>query len=54
LTGVLRQAFIPAVLEGRRQGSNRMLGQDWVPVPRVDVDHPVSVDVDVDVMTGRS
>src|SRR5580692_7072969 len=50
LTGVLRQAFISAVLEGR-QGSNRMLGQDWVSVPRVDVEHPVSVGVDV--MTGR-
>jgi hypothetical protein len=48
LTGVLRQAFISAVLEGR-QGSNRTLGHDWVSVPRVDVDQPVSVDV----MTGR-
>jgi hypothetical protein len=50
LTGVLRQAFISAVLEGR-QGSNPMLGQDWVSVPRVDVDQPLSVGVDV--MTGR-
>ncbi len=29
LTGVLRQAFISAVPEGK-QDSNRMLGQDWV------------------------
>jgi hypothetical protein len=50
LAGVLRQAFISAVLEGR-QGSNRMLGEDWVAVPRVDVEHPVSVGVDV--MTGK-
>ena len=50
LTGVLRQAFISAVLEGK-QGSNRMLGQDWVAVPRVDVDHPVNVGVDV--MSGK-
>lgn len=50
LTGVLRQAFISAVLEGR-QGSNRMLGQDWVSVPRVDVEQ--SVNVGVDVMTGK-
>jgi hypothetical protein len=50
LTGVLRQAFISAVLEGK-QGSNRMLGRDWVSVPRVDVDQPVNVGVDV--MTGK-
>jgi hypothetical protein len=50
LTGVLRQAFISAVLEGR-QGSNRMLGQDWVSVPRIDIEHPVNVGVDI--MTGK-
>jgi hypothetical protein len=50
LTGVLRQAFISAVLEGM-QGSNRMLGEDWVSVPRVDIDQPVNVGVDV--MTGK-
>lgn len=50
LTGALRQAFISAVLEGR-QGSNRMLGEDRVSVPRVDVEHPVNVGVDV--MTGK-
>lgn len=50
LAGVLSQAFVSAALEGK-QGSNRMLGQDWVSVPRVDVDHPVNVGVDV--MTGK-
>ena len=50
LAGVLRQAFISAVLEGR-QGSNRILGPDWVSVPRIDVEQPV--DVGVDVMTGK-
>jgi hypothetical protein len=50
LTGVLRQAFLSAALEGR-QGSNRMFGRDWVSVPRVDIDQPVNVGVDI--MTGR-
>jgi len=50
LTGVLRQAFLAAVVAGQ-QGSNRMLGEDWVSVPRIEVDHPVNVGVDV--MTGR-
>jgi hypothetical protein len=50
LTGVLRQAFISSVLEGK-QGSNRMLGQDWLSVPRVDIDQPVNVGVDV--MSGK-
>jgi hypothetical protein len=50
LTGVFRQAFLSAVMVGK-QGSNRMLGQDWVSVPRVDVDQPVNVGVDV--MTGK-
>lgn len=50
LTGVLRQAFVSAALEGK-QGSNRLLGRDWVSVPRVDVDQPVNVGVDI--MTGK-
>jgi len=50
LVGVLRQAFISAVLAGE-QGSNRILGEEWVSVPRVDVDQPVNVGVDV--MTGK-
>ncbi len=50
LTGVLGLAFMSAVLEGK-QGSNRMLGRDWISVPRVDVDRPVNVGVDV--MTDR-
>jgi hypothetical protein len=50
LTGVFRQAFISAVTVGKL-GSNRLLGADWVSVPRVDIDQPVSVGVDV--MTGK-
>jgi hypothetical protein len=50
LAGVLRQAFISAVLAGE-QGSNRILGEEWVSVPRVDVDQPVNVGVDI--MTGK-
>ncbi len=47
---MLRQAFISAVLEGK-QGSNRLLGQDWMSVPRVDIDQPVNVGVDI--MSGK-
>ena len=50
LTGVLSQAFMSAVLEGR-QGSDRVLGQDWISVPRIDVERPV--DVGVDIMTAK-
>ena len=50
LTGVFRQAFISAVIRGD-QGSNRVLGREWVSVPRLDVDQPVHVGVDV--MTGK-
>ena len=50
LTGVFRQAFIAAVTIGV-QGSNRMLGKDWVAIPRIDIDQQVKVGVDV--MTSR-
>ena len=50
LTGVLRQAFISAAMMGQ-QGGNRVLGEEWISVPRVDVDQPVNVGVDV--MTGK-
>lgn len=46
LAAVFQQAFLSATLADR-QGSNRSLGQDWIAVPRADVDHPVSVGVDV-------
>jgi len=48
--GGLQQAFLSATL-AERQGDNRSLGQDWIAVPRADVDHPVSVGVDV--MSGK-
>jgi hypothetical protein len=50
LAAVFQQAFLSATLADR-QGSNRALGQDWVAVPRADVDRPVSVGVDV--MSGK-
>jgi hypothetical protein len=50
LTGVLRQAFISAALTGQ-QGSNQTLGEDWIAVPRVDIDQPVNVGIDV--MSGK-
>lgn len=45
LAAVFQQAFLSATL-AERQGANRSLGQDWIAVPRADVDHPVSVGVD--------
>src|SRR5262249_13089751 len=50
LAGMLRQAFLSAVME-RRQGGNRSVGEDFISVPRGDVDQPVSVGVDI--MTGN-
>jgi hypothetical protein len=50
LAAVFQQAFLSATL-AERQGENRSLGQDWIAVPRADVDHPVSVGVDV--MSGK-
>lgn len=50
LAAVFQQAFLSATLADR-QGSNRSLGQDWIAVPRADVDHPVNVGVDV--MSGK-
>src|SRR5471030_2697085 len=50
LAAIFQQAFLSATFEDRH-GGNRSLGQDWVAVPRADVDHPV--EVGVDVMTGR-
>jgi hypothetical protein len=46
LAAVFQQAFLSATL-AERQGGNERLGQDWIAVPRADVDHPVSVGVDV-------
>ncbi len=50
LAAVFQQAFIAARLAAE-QGGNRWLSREWLAVPRVDIDHPVSVGVDV--MTER-
>jgi hypothetical protein len=50
LAAVFQQAFISATVAGP-QGRNQQLGPEFVAVPRADVDHPVSVGVDV--MTGK-
>jgi hypothetical protein len=50
LAAVFQQAFLSATL-ANRQGGNKSLGQEWIAVPRADVDHPVSVGLDV--MSGR-
>ena len=46
LAALFQQAFISASLEAY-QGANRPIGRQWLSVPRVDIDHPVSVGVDV-------
>jgi hypothetical protein len=46
LAAVFQQAFLSATLASR-EGGNKSLGQDWIAVPRADVDHPVSVGLDV-------
>jgi hypothetical protein len=46
LAAVFQQAFIAATVAGP-QGSNRRISQDFVSVPRADLDHPVSVGIDV-------
>jgi hypothetical protein len=50
LAAVFQQAFISATL-AEHHGENRSLGQEYIAVPRADVDHPVSVGVDV--MSGK-
>jgi hypothetical protein len=50
LAALFQQAFLSATLADR-QGNNKSLGQEWIAVPRADVDHPVSVGVDV--MSGK-
>jgi hypothetical protein len=50
LAAVFQQAFLSATL-AERQGSNRPLGEEWLAVPRADIDHPVTVGVDV--MSGK-
>jgi hypothetical protein len=50
LAALFQQAFVSAAL-AVGQGGNRWHGRDYLSVPRVDVDHPISVAVDV--MTDR-
>jgi hypothetical protein len=50
LAAIFQQAFLSATL-AERTGGNRRLGQEWIAVPRADVDHPVSVGIDT--VSGR-
>lgn len=50
LAALFQQAFVSAVL-ATRQGDNRSHGREYLSVPRVDIDYPVSVAVDL--MTER-
>jgi hypothetical protein len=50
LAALFQQAFVSATMEDR-QGANRSYGREYLSVPRLDLDQPVSVAVDV--MTER-
>lgn len=50
LAALFQQAFVSAVMEAR-QGANRSHGRDYLSVPRVDIEYPISVAVDL--MTER-
>src|ERR1700755_637421 len=50
LAALFQQAFVSAVMEAR-QGPNRSQGRDHLSVPRVDIEYPISVAVDL--MTER-
>jgi len=50
LAALFQQAFVSAAMEAR-QGANRSHGRDYPSVPRVDIEYPVSVAVDL--MTER-
>ncbi len=50
LAALFQQAFVSATLAAR-QGGNRAYGRDYVSVPRVDIEYPISVAVDL--MTER-
>ncbi len=50
LAGLFQQAYVSWVMEAC-QGANRSHGQDYVSVPRVDIEYPISVAVDL--MTER-
>ncbi len=50
LAGLFQQAYVSWVMEVC-QGANRSHGQDYASVPRVDIEYPISVAVDL--MTER-
>jgi hypothetical protein len=50
LAGLFQQAYVSWVMEAR-QGANRSHGREYVSVPRVDIEYPISVAVDL--MTER-
>jgi hypothetical protein len=45
LAALFQQAFVSAVMAARH-GANRAYGPDYLSVPRVDIDYPISVAVD--------
>ena len=50
LAALFQQAFVSAVIAAR-QGANRSHGREYLSVPRVDIEYPISVAVDL--MTER-
>ncbi|HET6609873.1 MAG TPA: hypothetical protein VFG62_24605 [Rhodopila sp.] len=50
LAAVFQQAFLSAALSDQH-GGNHPVGNEWLAIPRADIDH--KVDVGVDVMSGR-
>ena len=50
LAALFQQVFVSAVVAAR-QGANRSHGRDYLSVPRVDIEYPISVAVDL--MTER-
>jgi hypothetical protein len=46
LAALFQQAFVSAVMVAR-QGANRSHGREYLSVPRVDIDYPVSIAVDL-------
>jgi hypothetical protein len=50
LAALFQQAFVSAVMAAR-QGANRSYGREYLSVPRVDIEYPISVAVDL--MTER-
>jgi hypothetical protein len=50
LAALFQQAFVSAIMAAR-QGANRSYGREYLSVPRVDIEYPISVAVDL--MTER-